>query len=571
MRALILTLTALLTQALSAQQSVLEKKITIAFSKVKTENALGMIEKQSGVHFAYNADMFGDSLISGAFAETPLSEVLEQMLGDRYAYRVKGNYIIIKSTREIAAKNEKFVYTVSGYVRDRETGEILPFASVYDSATLKSTLTNDQGFYELQLEQKPGDVAHLGVSKASYRDTFIVIKPVDAKALSIALDPLRENTVSTDTGKTNLDKNPILTAFTNTKQRWQSSNFRKNFKNDWQISLLPFIGTNGNMSGTITNRLSFNILGGYAGGIKGVEFGGIFNIDRDTSSGAQFAGVLNLTAGPFSGSQFAGVSNNHFSNFNGGQFAGVTNTCSGNFSGIQSAGVVNFAKRNLNGIQAAGVVNYAGKVKGLQVAGVINTADEIRGTQIAGLVNTARLIKGTQIGFINVADTVKGLQLGFLSFCRSGIHQVEYSFNDAIRHNVTLRTGSKRFYNILSAGYHPYAQEAFALGYGVGSKIGLGKISSLNVELAGSALYLGLWEDIHSLYRLSLYHELVLFKTISLVVGPDFNFYYSNGLGAPLPGYKDPISFISPLRTFQFNQGRSAQAWVGFHVGIGLN
>lgn len=561
------------TATVSAQNSILEKKISLSFTQLKTDAVLRLIEQKTSARFSYNADMFDDSTVSGSFENETVQVILESLLGNRYAYRVKGNYIIIKSTREIAEKNEKFVYTISGYIRDNSTGEIIPFASIYDSATLNGTLSNEMGYYELNIERKPEEITNIGVSKADYKDTFIIVKPIENRNLTISLNKrdAESPVVAVDTGRSNLDKDALLKALTNAKQRWQSSNFRQNFNKDWQVSFVPFMGTNGAMSGAITNRFSLNIIGGYAGGINGLELGGVFNIDRDTSSGAQFAGVYNLTAGPFRGGQFAGVLNNHFSDFSGGQFAGVMNTCSGNFTGAQVGGVLNFARRDIRGFQAAGVLNYANLVQGTQVAGVINTASRVDGVQIAGIVNTAGTVNGSQIGFINVADTVRGLQIGFLSFCKTGVHQAEYSYNDVLQHNFTLRTGSNQFYNILTGGYHPYSQEAWGLGYGVGSKLKLGKASALHFELTGTAFYLGLWDDINSLFRFSVHHELTLFKTVSLIAGPDFNFYYTNGLGSPLPGYKEDISYIKPIRTFDFNQGRQGLAWVGFHVGIGLN
>lgn len=553
-------------------QSKLDKPISISFQQQKIENILKKIEVVADIRFTYNSDIFQqDTVISGAFSNTALHEVLDQILGKKFAYREKGNYIIIKSVQEIQQSQEKFIYTISGYVRDAETGESIPFASIYDSATLTATLSNELGFYTLNLEQKTGENHTIGISKAAYQDTLIMVAPLDNKVLAVQLEKLKDTAPLADTGVQNLDENVVVKTLTNAKLRIQAMNLHQDFRKGWQVSFLPYLGSNGAMSGSITNKYSLNILGGYAGGFHGMEIGGLFNIDRDSSSGAQFAGIYNLTAGPYRGAQFSGILNNHFSNFSGAQFAGITNTCSGNFQGFQAAGILNFSKSQLTGTQAAGILNYARNVKGSQISGMINTAEKVQGVQIGGLVNTVRHIKGMQIGFINIADTVEGLQLGFLSFCKNGIHQVEYAYSDVLQHNATFRTGSKRLYNILSIGYHRYPNEAFSAGYGLGTKLKLSKVSSLNLELAGQALYLGLLEDIHSVFRASAYHELVLFKTISLIAGPDINFYYSNGLGAPLPGYKSPISYIKPLHSFNFNNNRSAALWVGFHLGIGLN
>jgi hypothetical protein len=553
-------------------QSKLDKPIRISFQQQKIENILKKIEAEADIRFTYNSDIFQqDTVISGAFLNVALHEVLDQILGKKYAYREKGNYIIIKSVQEIQQSQEKFIYTISGYVRDAETGESIPFASIYDSATLTATLSNELGFYALNLEQKTGENHTIGISKTAYQDTLIMVAPLDNKILAVQLEKLKDTSPTADTGVRNLDENVVVKSLSNAKLRIQAMNLQQDFRKGWQVSFLPYLGSNGAMSGSITNRYSMNVLGGYAGGFNGIEAGGLFNIDRDSCRGAQFAGIYNLTAGPFHGAQFSGILNNHFSAFSGAQIAGIANTCSGDIQGFQAAGILNFSKSQLTGTQATGILNYARNVKGSQIAGIMNTAEYVHGVQIAGLVNTARKIHGMQIGFINIADTVEGLQLGFLSFSKNGVHQVEYAYSDVMQHNAILRTGSKRLYNIISIGYHPYPNEVYSAGYGLGTKLKLSRISALNVEIAGQAMYLGLFEDIHTVFRTSLFHELVLFKTISLIAGPDINLYYSNGLGAPLPGYKSPISYLQPLHTFSLNNNRSAAVWVGFHIGIGLN
>ncbi|MBS3914467.1 MAG: hypothetical protein KG003_08205 [Bacteroidetes bacterium] len=552
---------------------ILNQKITIQFENKKAADFLHQIETKSNARFAYNAEIFNDGPVyNGNFVETELITVLEKTLGNQIVFREKGKYIILKSTSEIVAKNEKFVYTISGYVYDASNNTILPFASIFDSATLKSTFSDSSGFYSLSIEQNPDQERQIGISKANYRDTFILVKPIDNRQLSIALEKWQpKDTIYVDSGKTKLDNDALVNLLTNAKQRLQSLNLKRKLTKHWQVSFLPYLGTNGSMSGAVTNNISLNILGGYSGGIQGAEFGGIFNIDRDSSAGAQFAGVYNLTAGPFNGAQFGGVANNHFSEFRGAQFGGVLNTCSGNFTGFQAAGVMNFEKKLLRGTQAAGVINYTDRLQGTQIAGVINTANFVQGTQISGLVNRAHKLYGTQIGFINLVDTIYGVQIGFLSFCKSGVHQVEYSYSDVLQHNATLRTGSRYFYNILTAGYHPYPNEAYSAGYGIGCSIREGRKANLHVEVVGNALYLGTFHDIPMLTRISLYQELTLFKTVSVMFGPDLNFYYTTGTTGTYTNYKDPISYIKPIQSFDFNYGRKGIAWVGFHVGVGLN
>jgi hypothetical protein len=57
-------------------------------------------------------------------------------------------------------------HTVSGYVKDARTGEVLPGANVYDGASKKGTSANAYGFYSLTL---PRDSARLVYSYVGYR------------------------------------------------------------------------------------------------------------------------------------------------------------------------------------------------------------------------------------------------------------------------------------------------------------------------------------------------------------------------------------------------------------------
>ena len=45
-------------------------------------------------------------------------------------------------------------FTISGFVSDKETGEKLIGANVYDANTYKGTVANNYGFYSLQPKRK---------------------------------------------------------------------------------------------------------------------------------------------------------------------------------------------------------------------------------------------------------------------------------------------------------------------------------------------------------------------------------------------------------------------------------
>ena len=59
------------------------------------------------------------------------------------------------------------------------------------------------------------------------------------------------------------------------EQESQEQEEQKEKSRAFQLSFITPLGTNGLNSWNVTNRVSFNILTGYAGGVEGVEFSGL--------------------------------------------------------------------------------------------------------------------------------------------------------------------------------------------------------------------------------------------------------------------------------------------------------
>ena len=74
---------------------------------------------------------------------------------------IDGQVVIVKKPKEDLS------FTISGYIRDKETGDPLINALVYDMETLESVRTNASGFYSLTLDMAYHDViySYLGYAK----------------------------------------------------------------------------------------------------------------------------------------------------------------------------------------------------------------------------------------------------------------------------------------------------------------------------------------------------------------------------------------------------------------------
>jgi hypothetical protein len=180
----------------------------------------------------------------------------------------------------------------------------------------------------------------------------------------------------------------------------------------FQVSFVPYFGTNGFMTDSIVNDISINILAGYVYEVRVAEFGGMINIVKRNMHGCQFAGLGNIVLGKASGLQASGMFN--ISNaMDGVQIAGTLNTVK-DLKGIQIAGLANHTLRGC-GVQLAGLVNNAADSAQFQISGILNNSPVVKQFQISGLLNNACKEAGFQIGGIaNNAKLARKFQISGL-------------------------------------------------------------------------------------------------------------------------------------------------------------
>lgn len=505
------------------QDNILKRKINYSATNQKLESVLLGIANVGDFSFSYNpATIPGDSLLDLNVENSTVKEVLDIVFRGDIVYKVSANHLILLQDKPNKAK-ENVTYSVSGYVYDAESGERLSSATIYEVYTLSSTITDEKGYYNFTVSKK-FDEFGLAFSKRDFVDTLILVKPADhqidiqlrQKWTQAELDlrkPVLEASVKP------LDNISIVQKFVPKEQFIRSDNINVIERRTAQISLIPKIGTNTKMSGSVENAFSLNVFVGYSAGVSIMEIGGLVNINKRHVTGFQAAGLSNIVGGRTKGVQLAGLSNNNrgsltglqaagisnmvvdtirgvqlagISNIlqggmKGWQMAGISNVTTKNVDGLQMAGISNFARGDVLLMQAAGIINMGRNVKGLQLAGIINAATgkvggaqlagignfskevnagqvsgivniatkKVGGAQIAGILNYGKEIKGSQIGFINLSDTVTGIPIGFISFVRKGYRRVELSANEILYANLTLKTGVQKFHNIFTAGLIP--------------------------------------------------------------------------------------------------------------------
>jgi hypothetical protein len=581
-------------------QNPLNKNISIQANKQRLDNVLEIMSNKGNFYFSYNSNIIRrDSIVTVNFTDKTVKEILDYLFNDRYQFIESGNYIILRRKPISAATTvkqtptEDKAYILAGYIIDETTGEKLNEASVYEPLQLSSDLSNEKGYFKLKLKSKY-KTASITVSKQFYKDTTITIEPRLNQQLVIAIRPEEDFTtmvtvspedyflpdsielelpggqkyVYTKTDSIKVQKSWIGKFFLSSRQKIQSLNLKKFFTTrNFQLSFVPGIGTQGMLSPQITNNFSINILGGYTGGVKVMELGGLFNINKKNVQYVQAAGLFNAVGGTVKGLQMAGIHNLVLDSVRGVQAAGISNFVKGKFNGVQAAGIYNHVTDSMKGLQLAGIGNFSKqKIRGWQIAGIANFSNkEIKGGQIAGIINYTKKLKGVQIGLINIADTSDGYSIGLLNFVRKGYHKLSISTNETTQLNAALKTGNHKLYSILMAGMNlDNNRKLYSFGYGIGKDSRLNKHLSIITELSTQTLYAGSWDYLNQQNKFSLNLQWQPVKGLSFYAGPSFSVFVSDQ-DIAIQGYQFPVP-SSGYNKIDFSN--RTKGWIGFTAGV---
>lgn len=148
-----------------AQQDVLEKTLDVNFVEEPIGSVIDQISAQTGFFFSYNSSLFQDNQrFTLQLTEQTLNEVLTQLLrGTGVAFKVYSDQIILyRSSEDVPTP----LYTITGMVKDKFTGEPVTGVNVFIAGTLKGSSTNFDGVYKIE-KVDPGNF-DLAASHISY-------------------------------------------------------------------------------------------------------------------------------------------------------------------------------------------------------------------------------------------------------------------------------------------------------------------------------------------------------------------------------------------------------------------
>ena len=219
---------------------ILAKQIDVTFYQTSLSNALDEVAQQGQFEWSYNANILqpGKQVTFMAKGAT-VREVLHQILGGEYTFKQSGEYLILKKVKRPEKK-------VSGYLSDKNTGRKIPNATIYDRETLKSTVTDENGYYELPVTPK----SELVVSKLAYRDTILQVNSISPRFVKIEIradstTPAAKND-AWESIQNDLSQVPgdVASFFKITSQKVNNLNTHNDSLHSvFQLSILPNIGT----------------------------------------------------------------------------------------------------------------------------------------------------------------------------------------------------------------------------------------------------------------------------------------------------------------------------------------
>ncbi|MCB9232030.1 MAG: hypothetical protein H6581_10225 [Bacteroidia bacterium] len=626
---------------LQAQDWPLNRRVSLDIRNKPLEEVLFTLSRTANFNISYNARILaGDSLVSLSAHDIMVKDALGQLLDERYEFKAIGNHLIIQKRIVLlpeAPKPQKWI--LKGYIVHAINHSPIAEATIYEDSRGRTALTGEDGSFSLQIPWTEKGVA-LSVTRIGYRDTVVVLRPEQELLVTLGLVPVNEvelipaQTVASVSSGPRVEDMRFVGLIVPARQRRLSENIMLALRKiPIQFSLLPSVSTNGGLNGGMDNILSVNLLAGYSNGVRGVEVGGLVNVNRQDMYGVQAAGLGNVVGGRVRGAQGGGLFNVVEGNFvgaqgsgfinivgasmNGVQGAGFMNIVDGNMSLAQAAGFMNIVGGDLNGVQGSGFMNITGgrvrgvqgtgfmniaggntvgvqvagfgnisetlngiqvggfmnidgeKSHGIQVAGAVNVSGGAPNLQVAGLVNVAQKVQGLQVGLINVADTMQGLAIGLLNISRNGLVKAEISGNEYLHTMIRLKSGSRALYYILGFGTSR-PWGAAQEGY----LAGLGSNATFGRffwenELTATQMA---WVNGHFINDLNMVTSFT--STVGYRISGPFEIFAGPSFNMLLAGQtamQTPITQPLPTVMDEISGSVIRSGWIGFKAGVQMN
>ncbi|MFK7906284.1 MAG: carboxypeptidase-like regulatory domain-containing protein [Chitinophagales bacterium] len=154
-------------------QSPLEKICSIEVKDATIVEALQQLSKKTNTNIAFSKRFFStQKRLSFSAKNEPLQAVLKRILASTSVhFKAQGQQIILYRDRQTIEK-----YTLHGYLRDKDLGESLVAATVYCPELQKGAISNEYGYYSLNLPEGEHQLIYNYVGKKDIQQEVALTK-----------------------------------------------------------------------------------------------------------------------------------------------------------------------------------------------------------------------------------------------------------------------------------------------------------------------------------------------------------------------------------------------------------
>lgn len=134
-----------------AQNTVLEKRISVTLDAVTMEEAVEKIAETAGVHVSYSSDLLsGCDRVSMTVQNQLLMNVLNKLLSSyKISYTVHAGQLILFPKKTMVIKE----YTIAGVIYNENTGDPVSYATLQIKGKPKGVIADHEGFFEFTLTE----------------------------------------------------------------------------------------------------------------------------------------------------------------------------------------------------------------------------------------------------------------------------------------------------------------------------------------------------------------------------------------------------------------------------------
>lgn len=184
------------------QFSFSQTRISEKYESKPLNEVLEGIAKSYKIKFAYDNSTVSTIVVTGNFRNEPIDEVLKSFLKETSLEFMLIDDVYVIKQKIVEEKEEPKVlpvkpvrYKVLGIVKEKETGESLPYASIAVDETQTGTATNTDGYFSITSDKT--DSITLKVSYLGFQPVKLKVAPL-AKSEIITIELNRNSTEISD-------------------------------------------------------------------------------------------------------------------------------------------------------------------------------------------------------------------------------------------------------------------------------------------------------------------------------------------------------------------------------------